>query len=180
MDRRIGTLAVVLAAVAANAGCGPQLQSPDPSPKRASESSRSVASAPQVTPDPFVEPQPDLRRRGIEFVRSALIYDASAHARSAFISRVRTLVTSDELGRLRQSERAQLNWPVLRERHERVTLKITGASADTSSLWPVLVVEGVRTTTTAFATVHDLIEVTVVFDAAGDDALIRSATGGGL
>jgi len=130
------------------------------------------------TPAPFADPQPELRRLGIEFVRSSLTYDASAEDRAAFLSRVRPLVTPDELLRLRQSERAQLNWSVLRQRKERVTLKVTGATADT--IGSVLVVEAVRTTKTAFATVRDLVEVTIAFQAVENDWLINSATGGGL
>src|SRR5689334_6657407 len=114
VDRRIGAIAVVLATSAVCAGCGLHLQATSDNSTATPDASQSVVAGTTGTPAPFVDPQPELRRRGIEFVRSSLIYDASAIGRTAFLSRVRPLVTSDELIRLRQSERAQLNWSALR------------------------------------------------------------------
>jgi len=180
MGPLIRAFTVAIATVIACSGCGIHLTSGTDRSGPAPDASPNLPDPPRMAPEPFADPQPDVRQKAIEFVRSSLTYDSATEDRTSFLHRVRLVVTPAELIRLQQSERAQLNWSVLQQRRERVTLKVTGASLQTSNSVPVLVVEGVRTTKTAFATIRDLVEVIVSFEASEDGLLVSSAAGGGL
>jgi len=154
-----------------------------------------VPSIPGPTPTaPYADTPADLHELAVRFVGVALGYDASTEARDAFLDRIRPLTVPAELLRLRRSQRAHLDWEILRARGETVAVHVNGTSTTTSgatsteptsasasaSASQVVIVEAVRTTSTDLATVRDFVEVMLRLERDGDGWRVASAHGGGL
>jgi hypothetical protein len=155
-----------------------------------------VATAiPEPTPTaPYADAPAALRALAVRFVGEALGYDATTEARDAFLDRIRPLTAPAELLRLRRSQRAHLDWGILRARGETVAVHVTGTTTTTTSTQQtsasssaalasasqVVIIEAVRTTTTDLATVRDFVEVTLRLEQHGDGWRVASAHGGGL
>jgi hypothetical protein len=146
---------------------------------------------------PYADAPAALRELAVRFVGEALGYDATTEARDEFLDRIRPLTAPAELLRLRRSQRAHLDWGILRARGETVAVHVTGTTTTTTPTElaspsapssaaasapasPVVIVEAVRTTTTDLATVRDFVEITLRLEQHGPGWRVASAHGGGL
>jgi hypothetical protein len=122
-----------------------------------------------------------LRRAASAFARIACEYDAVEQRRLDFLRDARRLTIPTELHRLTTSERARLHWRILRERAERTRLTILGVTVmpnDGSAI--SVVVTGVLTTTSGFATVRTFEQLTLSLEPRGRSWVVTNATGAGL
>jgi len=157
------------------------------------------ACGPSSTHEPTTEPLPDgpaqivvespefapapaaLRRAAVAFARIACEYDAVEQRRLDFLRDARRLTIPSELHRLTTSGRARLPWRILRERAERTRLTILGVTVmPTEDNTISVVVTGVLTTTTRFATVRTLEQLTLSLEPRGRSWVTTNATGAGL
>ena len=178
MGVRIGHVAAS-AALALCASCGQHDESALPSP---TQTGGMVVVVPELTPptDPFEPAPPQVDLLLSKFVRAACEYDATLEHPRDFLARLDSLVTSNEFRRLATSQRANLDWPSLRARHERVAVEITGISLLTIHGPHMSAdVEAIRTTHTSFADVRDFLHLEVWLVFSGSWRVDR-ATGGGL
>ncbi|MCW2855550.1 MAG: hypothetical protein JWR52_1165 [Marmoricola sp.] len=176
---------VVLGATCAGCGTNRQVAATDPQPRTAENPSLEPATS--AAPVPYVDAPQQIAQLSDQFVRAALCYDSTSDSPTAFIRILRPVTAPAELGRLRHSARARLDWRALRTRHERTSIQVTGTSvASSPSVVPttlspvVVVVEAERITVTTFGTVRDFVEVTVDLDRDRGQWRVSSATGGGL
>lgn len=137
------------------------------------------AAAPSfVDQTPYGIPQQQAVAIVKQFLRATLSYNSSKQRKLTFLKRVRSLSTPAELSRLRQSSRADLNWPALRSRHESTMIRFTGATSDVST--SRIRIQAERTTRTSFGEVNDFIEVVVGIVQLNGQWKVTSAIGAGL
>lgn len=178
----MGHVAIALCLLS-GAGCGSL-----PAPTTEPTSSAPVEEAPanpsqstEPTPAPYVDAEPGLAKLASGFVRASLSYDSCASDRSALPARVAAMATTDEVRRLRASERAHLRWWVLCQRNEQATVRVHGVTQNASvDAARIVHVEGVRTTRSDVATVRDFIDVTLRVIRTQGGWRVAGARGGGL
>lgn len=192
--RRIAVIGCVLACT----GCGVVLRShsqPTASPFAVS-SSVGVSEA-SSSPAPYTAPGTDLRTLADRFVVATLAYDSWLEEPGDFLTRAADLATRREVQRLRNSERAQLNWPALVQRFERATVHVVGISQkqvtatptagtasdfalESATVTATLQLEVLRVTRSDLGTVRDFVAITLVAVRTPAGWRVDRASGGGL
>lgn len=175
MGSRLGTACAAFALLSCTA-CGGQA---DAAPETGRKVSATRTSHPEP-PSPYRDATGAMRKVALKFAEGVFEYESGRENRSDFQQRVAHLTTSKERTALLTSPRAQLPWRVLRARHERVQITISGVSVDTTRVSPTLVVAATRTTRTDFGGVTDFVELRVELHPSSTGWKVDNASGPGL
>lgn len=162
-------------------GCGHSLA--DIAPKTTTAAHPQTAATSPVPPSiaaPYVPAGPQWRSLAAAFVRATCTYNAGSEEQLDFLARATPLTTESEAQRLKVSQRARLNWPAMRARHERTQMTFTGISQESGPVGVRLVVEFVRTTITDFTTVREFAEMSLDIAETVTGPRVTAAKGAGL
>ena len=152
---------------------------------------RSPAASVRATPSPaheqdqstriYAHAPADVRVPATHFAKAITEYDTRFERRRQFLGTLRRDATPAELGRLQRAPRSRLDWSVLRTRAEHTRLRITGVSdLRESESTDLVVVEGILSTATHFATVAQFVEFRVTLTMTRAGWRVARADGPGL
>lgn len=133
----------------------------------------------EPAPTTYADPSPEQENLARRFTKAALEYDARQDTRRAFVTHVAPWITEAEHQRLTQSERANLNWPALRARHERAAVRVTGVSR-LPGRSNELAVTATITTRSTVGTVRQFVLIGLHLEERDGQTLVTHSSGAGL